>query len=402
MKQLLNVEPPKEDRAKVFIGCSVEAMRAAQAVQNNLQYAAFAKIWSQNTFKLSQTSIESLIKDAPTYDFAVFILSPDDVTTSRDVEERSPRDNVIFETGLFMGVIGRERVFLVKRNDVKVKLPSDLLGLKAEDYLSPPSDSSDDWEAALAPATNRIEAAIKERKTRAAAQQVAKIPEEKVQDAAEFFDKLLIEKYGVSAIGNSMALEVLDDEGSAKLKINRQGIKVSGGVKLDQIPGMVAPGAPGGKITRHPELKPVTFTKAVFLKPKVQTDGLSEFDIVISNSLTNLDPALDFEYESEVEKFCLMTREEVEEAYQKSDFRHEFVSLRIEMPTDKTLLEVTFPEWYRVDAYPGVFFGESMSMHDIELYRVNGGFEKTPRGARFTINKPLPSQQDFDKMRPRA
>src|SRR5205085_3158980 len=97
---------PLEKLPKVFVGCSTEARRAAQAVQNNLRSIAFTKIWWQNTFELSHSTIEDLIKDAPKYDFAIFILSPDDVSISRAVQQDAPRDNVIFEIGLFMGVIG--------------------------------------------------------------------------------------------------------------------------------------------------------------------------------------------------------------------------------------------------------------------------------------------------------
>ena len=41
------------------------------------------------------------------FDFAVMILSPDDMTESRDQSYASPRDNVLFELGLFMGRLGR-------------------------------------------------------------------------------------------------------------------------------------------------------------------------------------------------------------------------------------------------------------------------------------------------------
>ena len=46
-------------------------------------------------------------------DFAAFIISPDDTVISRDAENLAPRDNVIFELGLFMGVLNRQRVFLI-------------------------------------------------------------------------------------------------------------------------------------------------------------------------------------------------------------------------------------------------------------------------------------------------
>src|SRR6186997_1972062 len=90
---------------KVFVGCSSEAYRVAQAIQTNLdsRNVAFLKIWSQDIFEPSHYTEQDLIKSAPTFDFAVFILSPDDDVTSRGEEQKAPRDNVIYELGLFMG-----------------------------------------------------------------------------------------------------------------------------------------------------------------------------------------------------------------------------------------------------------------------------------------------------------
>ena len=44
-------------------------------------------------------------------DFAVLVLTPDDITLSRGTTIASPRDNAIFELGLFMGTNGRNRTF---------------------------------------------------------------------------------------------------------------------------------------------------------------------------------------------------------------------------------------------------------------------------------------------------
>ena len=139
---------PRKKLPVVFVGSSREALRAAQALSNNLRYVAFVKPWPYN-FGLNKTTIEDLVKQAPTFDFAVFILSAEDIRTSRGSKARVPRDNVVFETGLFMGVLGRDRVFLVKRRDVKVELPSDLLGITMPDYIVPPTNDVQTWEAAI-------------------------------------------------------------------------------------------------------------------------------------------------------------------------------------------------------------------------------------------------------------
>ncbi|TIS02497.1 MAG: nucleotide-binding protein, partial [Mesorhizobium sp.] len=46
--------------------------------------------------------------------------------------QASPRDNVVFEAGLFGGVLGMRRTFILHANGAK--LPSDLLGLTSVRY----------------------------------------------------------------------------------------------------------------------------------------------------------------------------------------------------------------------------------------------------------------------------
>jgi hypothetical protein len=395
----------------VFIGCSTEAFRVAQAIQNNLDLraVAFTKIWSQNNLLPSNTTIEDLVRIAPTYDFAVFILSPDDLVKSRGTEQLAPRDNVIFEAGLFIGALTRDRVFLVKQRGVTLKLPSDWLGVKTIDYFTPPDNY--DWEAALGPVSNIVEIAIQRMAPHTPAQRAILTSQEQYRNAAQYFDKFLEESYRISASANSLTCLITDLEGSAIVRKSCQGLKVLGGIKLEQIYGKIEASAPGSKITGHPTLiGPVDFNKPVSIKHKVKKDNLSEFDVVITGGITNRDPNLSYEYETAIFKGYLMTREEVNEAYQGSDFKNEYVSLKMDMPTDKAVLEIGFPAGYVAQTAPGVFIGDSESMHDSELNRNYDGFEPGERGARFTINKPLvgftyiiswdaPPREVFDKLR---
>jgi hypothetical protein len=370
------------------VGSSREAHRAAQALANRLREVASPKVWPQ-VFTLSQTTIESLVKEAPTFDFAVFILSGEDFRRSRGVKARVPRDNIIFEIGLFMGVLGRDRVFLVKRSDVKVDLPSDFLGITTADYNEPSTNSTLDWDSELGFASSRISDVIERLGTRSSSQMAVTSSEAYLKDAAQYFHRLLVQRYGVSALTSSVSF-IVDLDGSAIIRRKLQGIKVSGPIKIDQIPGRIAPGTRNGRITKHPAfIREVKFRKPVLLKPRVEEDNLSIFDVVIKGSLTQTDPKLNFEYESSITKSFLMTREEVEKAYQKQDFKYEYISLRMEMPTEKAELDICFPKGYPVKLFPGVFFGESESMHDSELNRVAKGFTRTPNRARFMVNKPV-------------
>src|SRR5690606_33945364 len=72
-------------------------------------------------------------------DFAAFVFARDDWTSdgapAPDADasgQASPRDNVVFEAGLFGGVLGMRRTFILHARGAK--LPSDLLGLTCVRY----------------------------------------------------------------------------------------------------------------------------------------------------------------------------------------------------------------------------------------------------------------------------
>lgn len=121
-------------KPKLFIGSSKKNLRVAKVLAEGLEECANVKIWDEDVFGLNQGFLETLLRELSEYDFAVFILAPDDMTTSTDVTRPAPRDNVLFESGLFMGVLGRERVFLVYDETVELKIPSDLAGVTLASY----------------------------------------------------------------------------------------------------------------------------------------------------------------------------------------------------------------------------------------------------------------------------
>jgi predicted nucleotide-binding protein len=144
-------------RAVVFVGSSTEGLPVAKAIQKALDSVADVNLWSQGVFELSYSYLESLIKALETSDFAVLVLTPDDLMQSRDHEAAAPRDNVVFELGLFMGRLGRDRCFFVFDKTKNLKLPTDLLGVSAATYR--PHDSGN-IHAAIGPACTSIEERI--------------------------------------------------------------------------------------------------------------------------------------------------------------------------------------------------------------------------------------------------
>jgi hypothetical protein len=139
----------------IFIGSASEGLEVATAVRNVLARNPLLKprVWNEGTARLSMTVIESLEAELDQCDFAVLTLTADDLLESRGELTLAPRDNVLFELGLFMGRLGRERAYLVCNKDQKLKLPSDLLGVTAAIYTK---DDDQDLEAALARACSSM------------------------------------------------------------------------------------------------------------------------------------------------------------------------------------------------------------------------------------------------------
>jgi Predicted nucleotide-binding protein containing TIR-like domain len=116
-------------KPSLFIGSSSEGVEIAEALEVVLQDSAEVTLWKDGVFGLNQNYLDSLVKAAESFDFAVLVVTPDDVTESRGVERNSPRDNILFEIGLFMGQLGKDRAFIIYNSDEDIKLPSDLAGI---------------------------------------------------------------------------------------------------------------------------------------------------------------------------------------------------------------------------------------------------------------------------------
>jgi predicted nucleotide-binding protein len=145
------------DRIRVFIICSVEALPIARAIETAFDHDAFNIIlWTDGVFRASWYPIESLEQQLDQSDFAIAIAQPDDQTQSRGETTSSPRDNVIFELGMFIGRLGRHRSFLVEPRGEEIRLPSDLTGVTVLTY------KIDDGKPRLGPACSRLREIINE------------------------------------------------------------------------------------------------------------------------------------------------------------------------------------------------------------------------------------------------
>jgi hypothetical protein len=120
------------------LGSSGKQTKLVQALTRGLEDVVHVEPWT-TSFNPGTTTLERLLQLTREVDFAAFVFARDDWTTadppaSPDTEtgQASPRDNVVFEAGLFGGVLGMRRTFILHASGAK--LPSDLLGLTCVRY----------------------------------------------------------------------------------------------------------------------------------------------------------------------------------------------------------------------------------------------------------------------------
>lgn len=135
------------DKPRIFLGSSGKQEKLLQALTRGLGDIVHVVPW-MTSFNPGTTTLERLLELTREVDFAAFVFAQDDWTTnSAPVSSQpgsgqaSPRDNVVFEAGLFGGVLGMRRTFILHASGAK--LPSDLLGLTCVRYdgVTTPSET---------------------------------------------------------------------------------------------------------------------------------------------------------------------------------------------------------------------------------------------------------------------
>jgi hypothetical protein len=147
-------------KPNVFIGSSAAAVPVAEHVQAELAPVSLPEIWTNGKFRSHLTPIESLFLALEEFQFAVFIALPEDISKKRGKDQSTMRDNVLFEAGLFLGRLGRERVFMISpQNDstVTLSLPSDLTGIEPTHY----DPSTGNLQAAVGVALHQMKGALR-------------------------------------------------------------------------------------------------------------------------------------------------------------------------------------------------------------------------------------------------
>jgi predicted nucleotide-binding protein len=138
----------------LFIGSSTEGLPIARALQAELDEECEPIVWEQDFFVPTGTTIGTLAEKVQNFDFAAFVFTPDDSLIIRGSANAAARDNVIFELGLFIGALDKERVFIIRPRDQELRLPSDLAGVTCLTYKSNRKDQN--LRAAIGPAATAI------------------------------------------------------------------------------------------------------------------------------------------------------------------------------------------------------------------------------------------------------
>src|SRR5215203_1267290 len=120
-------------KPRIFLGSSGKQAKLLQAITRGLEDVAEVEPWT-TTFNPGRSTLDRLVELSQEVDFAAFVFAQDDWTTTDASQsgQASPRDNVVFEAGLFGGALGMRRTFILHAHGSK--LPSDLLGLTSVRY----------------------------------------------------------------------------------------------------------------------------------------------------------------------------------------------------------------------------------------------------------------------------
>jgi hypothetical protein len=123
-------------KPRIFLGSSAQQEKLLAALTRGLQDIADVDAWT-TVFNPGVSTLGRLVELTREVDFAAFVFAQDDwtmkgVSPEAASGQASPRDNVVFEAGLFGGALGIRRTFILHANGAK--LPTDLLGLTSIRY----------------------------------------------------------------------------------------------------------------------------------------------------------------------------------------------------------------------------------------------------------------------------
>jgi prolyl-tRNA editing enzyme YbaK/EbsC (Cys-tRNA(Pro) deacylase) len=119
-------------RPRIFVGSSTEAVNVDRHIRAILENLHADVIGWREAFRAGDHPLDVLLETARSVDGALLIATPDDRGFLRGQEQLTPRDNVLFELGIFLSQLGKHRAAVVlapSTNGDAARLPSDLHGI---------------------------------------------------------------------------------------------------------------------------------------------------------------------------------------------------------------------------------------------------------------------------------
>lgn len=123
-------------KKRLFIGSSAEQIDTLREITNMIGDIVECTPWT-NAFGLNKSALDALIKQTRLSDFAILLATKDDITNKKGTTLETPRDNIIFEFGLFLGAAGPEKCFLLAEEGTG--LPSDIDGITIPTFTRTPN-----------------------------------------------------------------------------------------------------------------------------------------------------------------------------------------------------------------------------------------------------------------------
>ena len=113
----------KAHKSKLFVASSIEARPVANQIKEILERSKYqVQLWTEDFFQPGTSTYSSVATHIRDFDGGIFVLSPDDGYLSRNGPGWTPRPNVLFELGMFSGVLGMGNCLQI-RLKVKGTLP---------------------------------------------------------------------------------------------------------------------------------------------------------------------------------------------------------------------------------------------------------------------------------------
>lgn len=387
-------------KLKLFVGSSVNGLNYARAAQTNLNYDAWIRIWNQGIFNTGSYPVDDLLKALDDHDFGAFIFLPEDVLIINGrgpTEQKAVRDNVLFELGMFIGRLGRDRSFIIKPRDQQLHLPSDLAGVNMADFNDDPN-----LVAALGPAAGDILTRMKQVGPKAAPQAAVQTPSTPGYDRAKALEraaarfKPLVE--GMKVIQSDVILASGDVKSSERM----EGIQAISEQPVAEMPIFLKSAA--GRLV-PPRVESLTAGQAVTLEFKNPNSNAERWDGVMrfSPPLVKGNPVSFRRERYTANAISFTQRERMDVTGQLQ--REEDTSVSFGQVYSKYLYQLVFPDGrfpkrFRLDVFLDNVRDDQESAfaerHLTELPATNMLLLDLPQplpGYRYTITWELPEEQ---------